>query len=690
VELKKQADLEQSFFTWFGSGLRKTIEDNRRRYRMQLTEAQMKDRDSRSLSALPSTKSTSVVDRAVISALQEYHQDPEAIAFNAKTFGTGSDVDMKSKWLTEIFRYRSDIATGTFPMFTWHSKSLKAGFTDGMECALVWWRKESYTKKVKAHFRVDVNEMGAESLTPVDPMEYQVASELLPESYREESQDQEVIVRDTWWIDALDPVKGEICWDPKAPMLDVNLGQWAVVTLDKSFDEVWGLKKSGVFDAGFTKEQLKTFQRTGTTEHTDSSRAYTDPDTIDTADFNTIPVKAFFYKEDNQWMVQFSLDFQTKLSQPHPVNDVFFAGRQVDRLPVVIGYSDEELWENVGRGLPRIIAPLEDEWSDHRNNFNDYVKQTLRGKYWISPDSDVDVDELINMPVVKAQWGTDAGEINQSRNTLDVLRAFDVLSSDINEVIPAGMENSGRALTPKGTNRTLGAAQLSLQSSEAKLGIALMRRNETFFKPLLYLIAQLEFAFETDETIARIAGSRVKGSQGAQFQVPSDGPVVDFRELDFDVDIQINAGMGAAPRHQKFQNIVQLAQLADLMKIPFHGIEAFRQSTILAGFGPNQFINPTPPEPPKPQVDYKANVSVPFEMLPPAARVFLFEQFMNGQMGVTAKVDALGGSDTQAGMRETMQNGGGMIQPDRTGKTVDSTGDAGQMMSMGGAMNGME
>ncbi len=634
MELSRQKQLVDSFYTWFDSGLKSILADNRRRYRMQMLDRE--ERESRGLSALPSTKSASVADRFREKALLEYHENIDSISYTSKDINHIEKEEL-CRWLTEIFVYRSQ---NTFPFFSWHSSSLLSGAVDGIEAAMVWWRREAIETT-----QVITNAIG------------------FPQEVT-----QSVPVRDTWWIDQLMPGR-DVVWDPKIPFLDVNLGQFAMVKLRKSVDECVSLSNVGIFDI---QMDWTEHQKTGIDIRPDWGKTANDPDQVDMGDKNLVEVWCCFFKESNQWFCQFSIEGTSEISTIRPVNDVFFAGRPVNRLPLVVGTLQQKLWESVGRGLPETIAPIEDEWQDQRNNLNDIAKATAQGgRIRVNPDADVDLDSVLNSRIFYAE-PNEVEFVQYNAGVMETLRASDPLVADINELLPVGIEGRGKAIAPKGTNNTLGAAQMMDQASNSKLGVQLMTRNETFLKPLLWLIAQLEFAFETDETIARIAAHK------ADTMAPYSGTMIDFSRLDFDVDVQINAGLGSVPRFQKYAMIQQLYQLGQTIGLPMDPMKFYRQASILAGYAPETFLNPNPPPPPPPQVEYKCNVDIPIQFLPPEAQTALLQKLMAGQMNVTAGVQS---NDLQKMVNEMQQN----TMPERAGQPmVDATGAAAEGMSQGG------
>ena len=666
--LQKQTDFESSFNTWFESGLKDILLDNRRRYRMELEDKE--ERIERGLSALPSTKSTSVVDKAVERALIDYHSDPDSISFTAKAVNDPIK-DILANVLTKDFEYRRE---NTFPFFTWHTSSLTAAFADGLEAAMVWWKKEAYkqkrTKYIEPLSGTEVTEEELESIKA------QVGEDVAGLIEEEEIND-EVVTTDTWWIDQLKPGE-QLLWDFKSPLLNLNLGQVCLVKVFKTLDEIKSLSKQGIFNK-VKETDILPYLKAETLSY-DTTSTVGNPESSDLGDYNRAEVWYFFYKENNRWMVSFSIAGKLALSSGVPVDDVFFNGRNVNKLPVVLGTSKMKLWENVGRGLPETIAPIEDEWTDHRNNINDAAKISIQGRVRITPGADINLDDVLNAKAFYAEQ-TDVEFIDRAMNLADSVRAADSIAADMNELIPAGMES--RNLVPKGTNKTLGAVQMAASNSQEKLSVQLMVRNETFFKPLLWLIAQLTFSYESDDTIMMIA------AQNAGADVRSLGlvtlvdgkPGFDFSKFDFDVNIKINAGLGSVPRQQKLQNMLQIYQLAKMLGFNLDGADILKRANVLAGFDAAQF-NPQPQAPPPPEVDYKLNITCTLgelAMIDPSIVAALAQKYKEGQFSVSTTVK----EDPEAAMREQLHNGGLRQTGDMPMQDM-SQGDAAMGMSQGG------
>jgi hypothetical protein len=619
--LNKQVQFNDSFTTWFNSEVKPTLESSRRRYRMEHEDA--KKREELGLSAVPSTKSAATVDRSVERAIMEYHGEQDAISFTAKNAGD-KNLDFLAAIHTENFHIRSQTS---FPFAVWNSTSLTAGFVDGLEAAIVSWRKEAYTEKRQEYFAINETGMPA----PVDEEMYNEYSKIAPEMFFAEDVEEEIKVIDTWWVDQLIPGEN-VLWDVKAPLLDINMGQACLVKMERSVDAILEMSEAGIIDK-ITKEELRQFQDTSTTD--EQASTFTDPDMDD---YNRVELWIWFTKDKSQWWVEFSLEGKKKLSEKQNINDAWYNGRRVNRLPVVVGTTKLKPFVAMGRGIPETIKPIEDEYEKTRNLLLDAARQDVEGRWRVNPGSDIDLNELINSPIVRANVG-DVEKFDNRANSMTALQQSGALTGDINELAPVGMESS--QVVPSGTDKTLGAIQMAMGSSNEKLSVALLVRNFTFFKPLLYLISELTIAFETDENILRIAESRVaKGRDHKGMKLPQQGSQIDLKSLDIPLDIQINAGLGSVPRQQKLQYMQYLGEAWGRLGIPLDGLEMFRQGSVLLGFGEDQFISTEPPQSKGPEL--KADIKIDFDRLPPAMQMKVLEMFANSSSELDFKFNSDG------------------------------------------------
>jgi hypothetical protein len=675
TEIKKRVD---SAATFFDGKIKTIIEDSQRSYRMKLKD--QKDRESRGLSAIPSTKSTAAVDRFVERSIIEYHQDPDAISFSSKSVGDPSK-DRWAKLLSEVFRYRSKSTNNGFNFYLWNQSSLTACAVDGIEANLYRWERTSYKEKVKKYFTVNPDQTTQEVPKEI----YDQGSLIFPELFKKETVEVETVCTDTFVIDQLQIGK-DIVWDPKTPLMDIQRAGFVAVFLDKSPQDILNLAAAGIIDK-ISLEDIKKHQKDSKTGITlnmgaSDSRSTDDPDDMDLGDDNRVKLWLFFYNENNRKMVHFSLGGKTDLGKARNIDELWFNGRKVNRYPVTVGTIKLKLWEAVGRGIPETIAPIEKEHIDHKNNFNDAAKIAIQGRYRLDPDADINVDDLLNSRAFYADSNS-FERIKDDFGVLNTLRANDNTVADIMELIPAGMMTGARGLVAKGTEQTLGAKQLGKMESDEKLGVSIMTRNETTLKNGLYLIAQLLMAYETDETVLRIAG-KIAGVPLPEVTTPEGKSILDLSVLDFDVDVEINAGLGSSNRGQKASNTMQLVDWGKGHGVNVDVDAAFVQLSILAGYSGDQLIIKAPQAAPQNKMDFKVSVAAKLELMPPEVQQMIFQGISKAE-SIPLEMD---GGANQAAMNLAKQNGDGMTIPDRTGQIVDGTGNAAMGMSEGGQQNG--
>jgi hypothetical protein len=674
--LKNAQDFESQFMAWYASGLKGKIDDSRRRERMILKDA--KDRTDRKLSALPSTKSTEVIDKAKDAALVEYHKDAKAISYTA-TSTQDTERNKMAQWLTAIVHYRMS-AIGGFPFITWHESSLKAGYTDGMEAAMVYWDKQAWEdKKTVYKDNLAGTEVTADQYKQIKANWglMQVSDPSLPAfevMFSKESVTEEVVCKDTWWIRQLLPGEN-VFWDFKAPFMNVNAGQACLVKLSMTVDEIMALMDKGVFDK-MKREEIEQHQTLqGTTAQGADRTAIATTKNSELSQCNPVEVWIFWEKINFRWMVSFSIEGKKELTKDRkPSDDIFFNGRRVNMLPVVIGYMDKYLHENMGRSLPQVIAPIEDQYIDHINNVNDIAKNIARGgRIRITPGTDVNLDQVMNGAAFTAEEG-DVEFTQYNPGVMEGMRASDMHSAAINALAPVGVSSVN--LAPKGTNKTLGQSQMVQGASDSKRYVQLMVRNQTFFKPLMWLIAQLEFAYETDEKILKIAAANVPGFQLPMTVSPTTGkPMVDVSVLDFDINTRINAGLGEMPDIEKMNNLVQAATLCKQIGIILDPMVLAELGMSLSGYSLDRF-NPQPPPSniPPPKLDSKLTVTAGWLDLPDEVKRMLVDKWAKGQVATDTKIDAQ--------MNEMMHNKGS--QPGAQPAPDMTQGEAAMGMSRGG------
>lgn len=155
--------------------------------------------------------------------------------------------------------------------------------------------------------------------------------------------------------------------------------------------------------------------------------------------------------------------------------------------------------------------------------------------------------------------------------------------------------------------------------------------------------------------------------------------MIDVSVLDFNVDVQINAGLGELPNVENFGNLMQFYTACKEIGIV---LDPMTVGQLLASWVGYQFdrFNPMPPQTPepKPRLDSKLTVQAGWLDLPPEAQAILLEIWQKGQMATDSKIDAR--------LNEQLHNSG--TQPAAM-PVQDMTGGAANAISAGGQEGGL-
>jgi hypothetical protein len=218
------------------------------------------------------------------------------------------------------------------------------------------------------------------------------------------------------------------------------------------------------------------------------------------------------------------------------------------------------------------------------------------------------------------------------------MRAADTVGADIASLAPVSMADN--SLVGRGNAKdTLGSVQLAMGGNDKKLNARLLIRNVTFLQPMLRIIAEMCMAFETDQKLGKSAAKQAKIDASQLMDVVDGQMMIDWRNLDFDAEVQINAGLGVVPKQQKAAKVLQWEAWATSKGLPVDLAEVDKQIKVLNGFNEDQFILPedqrqTPP----PQVESKVNITIDFAqlaMVAPEQAAALMQKLMAGAVSTT-------------------------------------------------------
>lgn len=283
---------------------------------------------------------------------------------------------------------------------------------------------------------------------------------------------------------------------------------------------------------------------------------------------------------------------------------------QMGDRPVTRGYANIETYETNPDSPVELIAELQRELNDIRNLRIDTMKQAL------SPIAKVKQGTMFDFKQLQNRSGENTTIVVRNMDDLTFDRTPDVGASAYQETaqINADMDDLASVFAPSSVdtnrrlNETVGGMQLMNSSSNSVNEYDTRTFIETWAEPTLRQIVRLEQYYESDETVLAIAGDRAKLER---FGVDS----ITDRDLEHEVSVRVNAGLGSADPIQKLQKLKgAMSVLAPMMSLfnkmtRVNAEEAVKEVMGLAGYhdGSRLFVfEDGPPPPPAPILKMQA------------------------------------------------------------------------------------
>ena len=153
--------------------------------------------------------------------------------------------------------------------------------------------------------------------------------------------------------------------------------------------------------------------------------------------------------------------------------------------------------------------------------------------------------------------------------------------------------------------------------------------------------------------------------------------MIDFSVLDFDVNVEINAGLGEMPDVEKFNNLVQFQVFCKQIGVTLDPMVLGQIGASLAGYAFDRFNPKPPPGAPPPELNNKLTVTAEFSELPANVQQMLVSKWMTGEVSTDSKIDSR--------MKEMLHNRNAQPAPDMTrGAAAAAMSEGGQIGGQGG------
>lgn len=368
------------------------------------------------------------------------------------------------------------------------------------------------------------------------------------------------VVQDKPCIELIAPEN--IRFDPGADWLDVvGSSPYVIRMVPMYVDEVRRLMRTMDRKTGQPQwNELSDGQIRQAMVEYDSLRQARETPRQDSKADNGAPLKDFeivwchenFVRLDDQEYVYWTLGSQHMLTDPTPLEEVYFHGQR----PFVIGVAMIEAHRAVPDSYVRIGMNLQREANDIVNQRLDNVKLVLNKRWIAKRGKNVDIQSLMrNVPggvTMADDPETDVKEINWPDVTSSSYQEQDRLNVDFDELL--GNFSTSSVSTNRQLNETVGGMNL-LQGGASQLTEYMLRTfTETWVEPVLRQLVKLEQKYETDVTVLGLAGQKSELMQRYGVDRVTD------ELLNQELTVRVNVGMGATDPQTKLQKFTLALQ----------------------------------------------------------------------------------------------------------------------------------
>lgn len=274
--------------------------------------------------------------------------------------------------------------------------------------------------------------------------------------------------------------------------------------------------------------------------------------TPDLTDFDVVWAHENFLKKDGQDYVYFTLGVEHMLTDPVPIEEVYFTGER----PVTLGCCIIDSHKVNPEGHSGLGKHLQEELNENVNQRLDNVKLVMNKRWFVRRGAQIDIKSIVrNVPASVTMVGGKTGKISDdvyAHEFHDVTGSSyqeqDRLGLDFDELV--GMFSPSTIQSNRNMNETVGGMAMLRGSSSALSEYSLRTLSETWVEPTLRQIVHLEQKYETDEVILALAANKAK-----LFQKYGINQITDDL-LNQNLTVTVNVGMGATDPIMKLQNFI--------------------------------------------------------------------------------------------------------------------------------------
>ena len=279
-------------------------------------------------------------------------------------------------------------------------------------------------------------------------------------------------------------------------------------------------------------------------------------------DFDLVWVHRNIMDIDGQDMIWYTLGTTAMLSDPVPLEQVYWHGRR----PYTWGYSVIETHKIYNDGIAGLTKDTQAEINEVANQRIDNVKFAMNKRYFAARGRQVDIRSLTrNVPgsvTMMQDIEKDVKIVETNDVTGSAYQEQDRLNLDFDDV--AGAFSQSSVQSNRNLNETVGGMKM-LTSVTNQVGAYQLRTFvETWVEPVLQKLILLEAKYETDETILKLARKAAKLEQYFAEQAMSESFMDELLEMD--VTLNVNVGTGSTNPLDQIKSFLEaMRSLRDLL-----------------------------------------------------------------------------------------------------------------------------
>lgn len=266
------------------------------------------------------------------------------------------------------------------------------------------------------------------------------------------------------------------------------------------------------------------------------------------SDFSVAWVHENFIEIGGRDYVFFTLGVEHMLTDPVPIEEVYFHGRR----PLVMGYSIIDAHKAYPSSVPRITRDVQAEINDIANQRLDNVKLALNKRYFVKRDAQVDIRSITrNVPAgvtLMKDPASDVRIVETNDVTASSYQEQDRLNLDFDDM--SGSFSGASVSSNRRLNETVGGMNLLSSSANQVSEYQLRTFVETWVEPVIRQLLWLEQYYETDQAILTLAGEKAELYKKFEIDAITDELLMQ------DLTVNVNVGVGAVNPQTQIERFV--------------------------------------------------------------------------------------------------------------------------------------